>query len=190
MTTTATRPTRPAADPTRDRTLVWIDARDALIGHWHGGSVTLERLHSDVPSRHRAMGHIRRDPSVRHGGGAAQDAAEANRLEHLARFIDLVATRVKLDGDVLVLGPGTVRDRLGHRLHETERLAVEGHEITVGAAGRLTEPQFIARLRHFAGADPRRRTTGAPHRSPSRTAAETERSSHRPVTPPPIEFDD
>jgi hypothetical protein len=190
MTSTTTLPSRPAADPTRDRTLIWIDAREALIGHWHRGEITIERLHSDVPSRHRAMGHIRRDPTVRHGGGAAQDAAEANRLEHLARFIDLVATRIPLEGDVLVLGPGTVRDRLGHRLHETERLGVEGHEIAVATAGRLTEPQFVARLRHLAGADPRRRTAGAPRRSPSRTAGGADRSSRRPVMPPPIELDD
>lgn len=143
-----------------DCTLVWIDAREAVIGRWHAGEVRLERLRSDVPSRHRSTGHVRHDPTVRHGGGAAQDAGEANRLEHLARFIDLVATRVPADGELLILGPGTVQDRLGHRMHETERHTAGAREITIQRAGRVTEPQFAARLRHFAGADLRRRTPG------------------------------
>ena len=152
----------------------------------------MEHLASDVPPRHRAMGHTRRDPAIRHGGGAAQDAAEANRLEHLARFIDVVATHVPPDGDVLILGPATVRDRLGHRLRETERHGGEGREIEVETAGRLTEPQLVARLRHFAGADPRRRTPGD-RRTPVPAAPGATggaRPSHRPVVPPPIELED
>jgi len=183
---------RVTPDRGTDCTLIWIDAREALIGHWHAGEVRLERLRSDVPSHHRATGHVRHDPTVRHGGGGAQDAGEANRLEHLARFIDLVATHVPRDGELLILGPGTVRDRLGHRIRETERHTAGAREVAIQTAGRLTEPQLVARLRLLAGADQRRRTPGAHHwtETPSRhTPGPSGRSRHA-APPPPIEIDD
>jgi hypothetical protein len=192
MTATGELARSAGTDHATDCTLVWIDAREAVIGHWHDGEVRLERLHSDVPSRHRATGHVRHDPAVRHGGGGAQDAGEANRLEHLARFIDLVANHVPRDGELLILGPGTVRDRLGHRIRETERHTSGAREVAIQTAGRLTEPQLVARLRHLAGADQRRRTLGA-HRwteTPSRHAPGLSRRTSRHATaPPPIEID-
>jgi hypothetical protein len=160
---TATREEAPAAtdDATRDCTLVWIDSRRAVVAHWHDGEANLEHLESDVPSHHRATGHVRYDPSVRHGGGAPQDTGEANRLEHLARFVDLVAGRVPPGDDLVIIGPGTVRDRLEHRVREADRHASRTRIVTCQAAGRLTDRQLLARLRHVAGADERRRSVGA-----------------------------
>jgi hypothetical protein len=192
---TATRELAPlgSADRSADCTLVWMDAREAVIVRWHAGEVQVERLLSDVPAHHRATGHVRHDPAVRHGGGGAQDAGEANRLEHLARFIDLVATHLPSDGELLILGPGTVRDRLGHRVRETERRIAGARTITIQTAGRLTEPQLIARLRQLAGVDQRRQTLGA-HRwteTPSRRSPAPARRTSRRIAPaPPIEFDD
>lgn len=192
---TATTQLRPRAAPNQAPgcTLVWIDAREAVIGRWHAGEVRLERLRSDVPSHHRSTGHVRHDPAVRHGGGAAQDAGEASRLEHLARFIDLVATHVPADGELLILGPGTVRDRLEHRMRETERRTAGARRITVQTAGRLTEPQLVARLRNLAGVEPRRQPHGAHRRmvTPSRHASGPARcTSRRMAPPPPIDIDD
>lgn len=146
---------------TPDCTLVWIDAREAVVARWRAGEVRLERLLSDVPSRRRATGHIRHDPTVRHGGGAPQDAGEARRLEHLTRFIDLVSTHVTPEDNVVILGPGTVRDRLEHHLRESDRTASRSRHVSCETASQLTDPQIVARLRHMVGADPRRRTVGA-----------------------------
>ena len=151
-------PTR--VNDARDQSLVWIDARKAVVARWHAGEVRLQRLRSDVPPHHRATGHVRYDPTVRHGGGAPQDAGERNRLEHLTRFVDLVATHVPSDDDLAILGPGTVRDRLEHVIRESDRHASRTRDVTCQAAGRLTEPQLVARLRHLAGADDPRATTG------------------------------
>jgi hypothetical protein len=41
---------------TRSSTLVWIDAREAVIVHWSDDVVQVERLHSDVPAHHHATG--------------------------------------------------------------------------------------------------------------------------------------
>lgn len=193
MTATRDLAARGVRAPVHDCTLVWIDAREAIVGHWHDGASRLERLQSDVPAHHRATGHVRHDPTIRHGGGGAQDGGEANRLEHLARFIDAVATHIPPEGDLLILGPGTVRDRLGHRIREMERAAAAARQITVETAGRLTEPQLAARLRRLAGAETRRRAIGTHRwtRTPSgRVVGLRGPRPPRIQPPPPIEIDD
>ena len=150
-----------ALDVGRDCTLVWIDTREAVVAHWHAGEVRFERMQSDVAAHHRATGHVHYDPVVGHGGVAPRDAGEAQRLEHLGRFIEQVATRIPPTDDLVILGPGTVRDRLEHRVRESDRHAAHARIVTCHPATRLTDRQLIARLRHVAGADQHRRTAGA-----------------------------
>ena len=151
---------RPDVAPAGDRTLVWIDAREAVIARWHAGDVQLERLRSDVPPHRRTTRHVRYDPAVSHGGGAPEDVGEAKRLEHLARFVDLVAGRIPPDEDVVIVGPGTVRERLEQHLREADRHASRTRAVTCEPAPRATDRQLIARLRDSAGAGAPRRTTG------------------------------
>jgi hypothetical protein len=145
---------------TRSNTIVWIDARQAVIAQWHDGEARLERIDSDVPAHHRATGHVRHDAAVRPGGGAPKAAGEPHRLEHLAQFIDAVASRLPDDDDLLVLGPGTVHERLEHEIGERDRHHGHGRLVTCEAAPPLTDRQLVARLRHEAGSDARRRTLG------------------------------
>lgn len=98
---------------TQPSTLVWIDAREAVIVRWQHDRPRLERVESEVPAHHRATGHVRHDPGVRHGGGGPpQTAGEPHRLEHLDRFVEQIANRLPPGDDLLILGPGTVRERL------------------------------------------------------------------------------
>lgn len=146
----------------RPSTLVWIDAREAVIVHWDGDRAEVERMDSEVPAHHRATGHVRHDPSVRHGGGGApQTAGEPHRLEHLERFVDQVADRLPPGDDLLILGPGVVHERLEHFVRGADEHLDRARDITCEASSRLTDRQLIARLRRFAGSDPRRRTIGA-----------------------------
>ena len=95
---------RPSQGHTRHVTLVWIDAREAVIASWSGGAADLKHLGSDVPARHRSTGHVRHRPAVRHGGGGVSESAlERHREEHLARFIEQVARRLPDDEDVVIL---------------------------------------------------------------------------------------
>jgi hypothetical protein len=156
---TATTPDRPG---TRPSTLVWIDAREAVIVRWQGAGARIERMASDVPAHHRATGHVRHDPSVRMGGGGPpQWASESHRLEHLDHFVEDVANLVAPDDDVLILGPGTVRERLERHLREGDEHHGRRRDLTCEASPPLTDRQLVARLRAVAGADPRRRTVGA-----------------------------
>jgi len=152
--------------------LIWIDAREALVVRWRDNTATIERLRSDVPGHRRSTGHVRRDPAVRHGGGASQMADEPRRLEHLARFLERVAGRLPAGSDVLVLGPGTVHERLAQMIRTLDRRHRNVRAVTSEAAAQLTRRQLVARLRHAMGDEPRRRTLGADRRGrPFRGAA-------------------
>jgi hypothetical protein len=147
---------------TRPVTLVWIDAREAIIVRVRRGRSDLVRLTSDVPAHHRATGHVRHDPAVRHGGGGRpQTAGEPRRLQHLGRFVTEVTDRLTHDGDLLVMGPGTVRERLARRLRASDVHHGRQRTISCEAAPRLTERQLVARLHRAMGVEPRRHTVGA-----------------------------
>jgi hypothetical protein len=154
---------RPGIALHRERAaLVWIDSREAIIVRLTDQDATLERLESDVPAHHRATGHVRHEPGTRHGGGRDQSAGEPHRLEHLERFIDAVAARLTDVDDVLLLGPGTVREHLERRLRDrTQPRGRPALRLTTEPAERATDRQLIVRLRHHLGDEPRRVTIGA-----------------------------
>jgi hypothetical protein len=143
-------------------TLVWIDARSATIAQWRDGAVRLAVMSSDVPAHHRSTGHVRHDPSTHHGGGPST-AGESNRLEHLTRFVELVAQRIPGRDPLLIMGPGTVRLRLERLVREADARRSRERGISCQAAPRMSEARLVERLRHFAGADPRRRIAGSYH---------------------------
>lgn len=143
--------------------LVWIDAREAIVVRWQDGTPRVERIDSEVPAHHRATGHVRHDPAIRHGGGGGrqQTAGEPHRLEHLSRFVEQVASRLAAEDELVILGPGTVREHLQRHVREIDEGHHQSRSISCEASPKLTDRQLIARLRHIVGADPRRRTVGA-----------------------------
>lgn len=151
----------PSQEHTRRVTLVWIDAREAIVASWSGDAADLMRLESDVPPRHRSTGRVRHRPEVRHGGGGlSQSALERHRQEHLARFIELVARRLPNDEDVVILGPGHVRDRLARQLASSDIRHRRERTVCVEPATRLSERQLIARLLALQGETPPRQKVG------------------------------
>jgi hypothetical protein len=150
------------AMPTATHTLVWIDAREAVIVGWHDDEVAIERIASDVPDHRKSTGQVRHEPGVRHGGGGApQTAGEPHRNEHLHRFVKDIADRLPEAHDLTILGPGTVREHLERRLRADDRRHRRTRAVVCEPAGRLTDRQLVARLSREAGVEPRRRTVGA-----------------------------
>lgn len=147
---------------TPSRTLVWIDAREAIIVERHDGEVSIERIESEVPAHRRSTGHVRHDPGFRHGGGGTPNkAGEPHRLEHLTRFVRTVADRLPAADDLTILGPGTVREHLGQEVREADLHHHRSRSVDVEPSKRLTDRQLVARLSREAGVEPRRRTVGA-----------------------------
>jgi hypothetical protein len=143
------------------KTLVWIDAREAIIVRWADGDIAVEHMLSDVPPHVRTTGHVRHDPSVRHGGGRAQSTIDSHRIEHLDRFADRVEARLSATDDLTILGSGPVHEQLTRQVrasdvHHRRRRAVECE-----SAPRQTDRQLVARLHRLMGQEPRRRSVGA-----------------------------
>jgi hypothetical protein len=150
-----------AATATRRVALVWIDSRDAIVVRWTGTEALVERLASDVPVHGRATRHVRYDPLTRHGGGGSEQAAEERRrIEHLDRFVDEVIGRIADDEDLVLVGHGTVHERLEARVRELDRRAHRARSVEVRRADQPTERQLVAELREHVGAAPRRRHVG------------------------------
>jgi hypothetical protein len=144
-------------------TLVWIDAHEAIVLNWLNEAAHVTRLQSDVPDHRKSTGHVRHDVGVRHGGGGApQDAGEPRREEHLNRFVELVAARLSADDDLLIIGPGTVRERLERHVKERDRHLLHPRAVTVTASGPRSERQLIAQLRSAMGAEPKRGPAAKP----------------------------
>lgn len=152
-------------------TLVWIDAREAVIVRMEADRVHIQRVESDVPAHHRATGHVRHDPGIRHGGGGSpQSAGEPHRIEHLNQFVGDIAERLPTGDRLLLLGPGVVHERLARLLSESDARFGRQRDTVSDASLPMTDRQLIARLRRFAGVEPRRRTAGAYR--PSRPSAD------------------
>lgn len=176
---------------TRTTTIVWIDAREAVFVRPQGAEARLERVDSDVPAHHRATGHVRHDASVRPGGGAPKAAGESHRQEHLSQFIDDVLGRLPDGDDLLILGPGVVRERLEHEVREQDRRRGRERLVTCEASPPLSDRQLVARLRHVTGADAPRQTLGAyrwseplPQHGAGRTLVEPRRVIPKPPRRP------
>jgi hypothetical protein len=142
-------------------TLVWIDSEEAIIVRW-ADRATVERIRSDVPGRHRSTGHVRVNPATRHGGGGpTADTMDRERRERLRVFLGEVAAHVPADDDVVVVGPGVVRERLERVIRKDDRAHHRARRVRSAASGRLTERELVAHVRELAGDAPRRGMPGA-----------------------------
>jgi hypothetical protein len=146
-------------------TLAWIDSRQAYVVRWRENEALVTHLESDVPA-HRTE-----------SGFTPQDEVEGRRLEHLARFVAQVAARLPADDDLLLIGPGTVREHLANEVEHQDGQHHRTRRVACRAARPMTVPQLVALLRHEIGQEPprkpiRRRLRVA--RPPSRQQARAE----------------
>lgn len=157
------RATRAAGQSETPATLVWINSDEAFIVRWDGAA-TIERVASEVPAHQRSTGHLRHDPTVRHGGGGPPtDRLERDRQAHLTAFVQAVAEHVPPTDAVRIVGPGVVRQRLERVLRAEDRRLRRSRTIDLRASAPLTEHQLVANVRALAGEPaPRRCTRSTP----------------------------
>ncbi len=126
---------------------VWISGASATILRWGPDGVSArEHIDSQVPGRHRSTG---RPPTEDHPAG------EGHRDEHMRAFFAQILASVAGDDDLLLVGDGEVVE------HFSRQLAAQAHghaarRVEVDKSGPMTEPQFLARIRAFAGSPARR----------------------------------
>ena len=146
----------------RPVTLVWIDARTAIVLRWRDGP-QVARHELDTPPHEKSAGHVRLVPG-RHGGGRSQTGLETHREEHLRQGLAKVAATLPDDEDIVIIGPGTVREKLAADITAADAgraSRVVGRAVRTEPARRMTEAQLVERLRDLVGEPPRRvRPTG------------------------------
>lgn len=162
---------RPAV---RTTVVVWLDSREARIARLEPAgpsgaegttatapdrpAVGIERIASDVPAHHHGTGHVRIHPPGRHGGGGGvEDRIEGQRLEHLRAFVAHIASLLEPDADVVILGPGVVRERLATELRATARGRGVARHVAERASAVVTDAQLRALVLELNGHAPRRR---------------------------------
>jgi hypothetical protein len=137
-----------------------------MIVRWRDGSASVARIESDVPPHHRDSPHTRHDDTHYDDSGEPAEGGESRRLEHLARFVRVVVSRLPAEDDLVVLGPGTVREDLERGIRTDDRLHHRSRKVQMAPSERITERQMIARARSFAGDPPPRRRGKAAHCPP------------------------
>jgi len=111
--------------PTATRTLVWIDAREAIVVSWLEDRAQVERL-----------------------AASPSDSGEATCPDDPTRFVDEVAEHLPLDDDLLILGPSPIRDRLELRVHELDKHRRHRRAIAASSSAPQAQRQLLAQLRH------------------------------------------
>ena len=138
-------------------TVVWIDSREAIVARLDGDAPAIARLESEVPAHRKSTGHVAHSPALRHGGGGSpQDAGELHRQEHIERFLATVAATLPGDERLVILGPGTIRERLEARVRADDTKRRRTRTVASEAASRTTERRIVERLRAENGIQPPR----------------------------------
>jgi hypothetical protein len=81
-----------------------------------------------------------------------EDRARVERVRSgHERFLDDVAAHVPDADDVVVVGPGAIRQQLERRLRRSDREGQRGRTVRSAGAERLSEQELVARVRDLAG---------------------------------------
>jgi len=140
--------------------IVWLDAREARIVRWADGP-RIERIEARIPVRHRSTGHVRYDPTDRHGGSGPRSAQDGHRQEHLRAYLDGLVELLREADALELIGPGQLHDRLATRIRERDRRLGVERPVASMPAGPLTDAQLIERLRFRLDLAAPRRVVGS-----------------------------
>jgi hypothetical protein len=127
-------------------TIVWLDARGARIASWTAGP-QIERVGARIPVHHRSTGHVRYDPSDRHGGSGPRSAQDGRRQEHLRAYLGDLLERLQDAEAIELIGPGQLHARLATLVRERDRRRGIDRPVASMSAGPITDAQLLERLR-------------------------------------------
>lgn len=106
-------------------TLVWIDTDEAFIVRWEDRA-----LIEQVPCPARS---------------------DRDRRACMRAFLDAVIRRVPGDDDVMVVGPGTVRERLERTIRRDDRERHRTRRVRSAPSERLSQQELVEHVRRLAG---------------------------------------
>ena len=131
---------------------VWMSAASATVVRWGPEGVSSRAtIESQVPGRHRSTG---RPPTEDHPAG------EGHRDEHMRAFFAQVTKSVPEGDDLLLVGDGEVVEHFARQTKIQDQGRNSARRMVVEKSGPMTEPQFLARIRTFAGLPAHRSVPG------------------------------
>lgn len=130
---------------------VWIDHSKAhLIGYKKGNAVLIETVNSPYETMKRYEGEsddkTRFSPNPEH---ASNNEHKKNNIaqNELNEYFKMMESKLYGFDDILIFGPGTVKDQMRNRLRENK--AFSGKWLSVASSDKLTENQLLAYVRDF-----------------------------------------
>jgi len=133
---------------------IWIDHREAVIVTIDGEALSVEHLRSGVESHYRASGGWKAGGSVVAQSVAREQRAENRQGQQLDRFFGNVVERVCEADCIVVFGPGEAKGQLAKAIKEHKALAERLR--AVEPADKMSENQFVAKVRAFYGMQEKR----------------------------------
>jgi hypothetical protein len=124
---------------------LWIDHREAVIVVLSRTGEEIKRIASTAEKQLRRSG----EPST--GSFEAQevpadDSREREYTGQLAHFYDEIISYLRAAGSILIFGPGEAKGELKKRVEKDKR---DARIVALETAGRMTEPQIVAKVRHY-----------------------------------------
>jgi hypothetical protein len=131
---------------------LWIDHREAIIVVLKETGEETKRIQSTVEKQLRRSGEPDLGPFEAQEV-PADDSREREYMGHLAHFYDEIISCLRDAGSIVIFGPGEAKGELKKRF---ERQPGDTRIIALETADKMTEPQFVALVRHHFHHDPTR----------------------------------
>lgn len=130
---------------------VWIDHSKAhVIGFNQGQAQLLETIDSPYENMRRIEGEkkdlTRFSPNPDHGSNNEHKKHNTTQNE-LNEYLRMMEQKLQSFDDILLFGPGTMKEKMKNRLREKK--AFEGKWLSIASSDKLTENQLLAFVRDF-----------------------------------------
>jgi stalled ribosome rescue protein Dom34 len=119
---------------------IWIDHKQAFLVFADENAATIENIVSEVEEHPRYTSYTSSED------GAADDQRDQRYAVHLNKYYDEIISHLRNVDSILLFGPGEAKREF------EKRLVSKGHAdriVAVETSDKMTEPQIIAKVRHF-----------------------------------------
>jgi len=134
---------------------VWIDHARATIIWVDDGQIDVEHIESGVKPGRRLAGESRFNAALGPQDLASDGRIGEGRREHVRIFLDRVLDAVAGATEIVLLGRGMLKSRVGERIGKSQAMAARLDDVI--EANPMTERQVVIRVREYYGTTPRRR---------------------------------
>jgi stalled ribosome rescue protein Dom34 len=128
---------------------IWIDRRKAVIVALSGEETSVQTIVSQVERQTRLSGGSR-SASPYGPQDVASESRMGERLQHqMRRYLQEVVEAVRGADAIVIFGPGEAKQALAREIHRIKALAPR--LVAVERSDKLTERQFVAKVRRYFG---------------------------------------